>query len=87
MQRETCEFIPLTNIVPEVWKGWFFDVISDNAPFSWGDNDRTMVRADRLKEHCEDRIKPEEEEVDKDFTDLFLNLLDALGETYIDLET
>ena len=39
---ETCEFIALTEIVPEAWRNWFYEMISENAPFSWGDNNRTL---------------------------------------------
>lgn len=59
----------------------FWCLISDNAPFSWGDNNRTLVTASSLANHCQDRL---------DDRPSYLNLLQSLrelGETYVDLES
>lgn len=52
-QIETCKFIPVSSLVPENWD-WFFALISENAPFSWGDNNRTMIDVDTFLNHCDD---------------------------------
>lgn len=58
---ETCEFIPATLLVPDSWDSWFWERISEDAPFSWGDNNRTLVDMADFLDHCEDRLhdKPE----------------------------
>ena len=58
---ETVEVIPATYIVPRAWDEWFWDAISENAPFSWGDNSRSLVDplafADHVETVCVDRAE------------------------------
>lgn len=81
---ETCKFILLTVLVPNEWAKWFYGIISEDAPFSWGDNNRTLVTANRLLEHCKkcelDDLAPHEE------VDAFLEKIEKLGDTLVDLE-
>ena len=85
---ETCEFIEATSIVPREWDMWFWALISDNAPFSWGDNNRSMVTASDFRRHCADRLldAADDEDVSQGAIDSFLKRLEDLEETYIDLE-
>jgi len=76
----TCDFILASDLVPKAWSSWFWAVISDSAPFSWGDNNRTLVTASRFAEHCRNRLD------DHPRYRPFLQRLDEHGETYIDLE-
>jgi hypothetical protein len=82
-------FIELSDIVPENWRTWFYCLLSENAPFSWGDNNRTLVTAERLHDHCVDRLEDVPQEID-DVNEMdvnnFLTKLEAFGTTYIDLE-
>jgi len=55
----TYPCVPLTSLVPKQWEHWFYAVISDNAPFSWGDNDHTLVNAQFFANHCEERVLDE----------------------------
>lgn len=50
---ETCRFVPVTSIVPKNWWYWFYEAISDNAPFTWGDNNRSMVDVQTFLNHCD----------------------------------
>jgi hypothetical protein len=85
---QQCSFIAVTDLVPEDWRGWFWGLISDSAPFSWGDNNRTMVTASRFYDHCKDRLDdPEDFDITQEDVDAFLEKIEDLGETmYIDLE-
>ena len=90
-KSETCEFIPATALVPVCWEDWFWAAFSSDAPFSWGDNNRTLVTASRFVAHAKDVINqslggdnPSPEEAAE--CEAFLSALDELGETYIDLE-
>lgn len=86
---ETCKFVESSGLIPDDWFSWFWCVISDNAPFSWGDNNRSLVCACDFRSHCTDRLLDavdEQEGVTQEDIDDFLETLDALGTTYIDLE-
>ena len=77
----TCEFVSATDCVPRGWDRWFWEEISNNAPFSWGDNNRSMVTASDFARHCEECLD------DSPRVKRFLKKLHALGEMYIDLES
>lgn len=85
---KTCEFVEVSTVVPESWASWFWETISDNAPFSWGDNNRSLVCACDFRRHCEARLldAADDEEVPQRDIDIFLDKLRGLGTTYIDLE-
>lgn len=87
---ETCEFVPITSIVPESWRTWFFGAISEGAPFSWGDNNRTMVDAISFRNHADDVLELQDglskaELLEKEAFFDTLNYL-AAKNIYIDLE-
>jgi len=86
---ESCEFIPLSKALPSTPTVEFWSAISDNAPFSWGDNNRTLVTAARLLEHCRDRLEDDEPVQLTPFVvraKEWMKDLQMLGDTYIDLE-
>lgn len=80
---QTCEYIALTDIISDDL-GDCWELIAENAPFTWGDNDRTLVTASRLHDHIADMLDecPKKKAVKR-----VLAVLDALGETYVDLES
>lgn len=88
MTRETCEFIPASIVLPSGWASWFWEAFSENAPFSWGDNDITLVTAERFADHAREEVEKASRAagVTRVAWGLFLEMLGALGETYIDLE-
>lgn len=88
MKTLVIEIIEVSEIVPESWNAWFWCLISENAPFSWGDNNRSLVCACDFRRHCEDRLidASDEENVPQKEIDKFLELLDMLGAQYLDLE-
>ena len=53
---EACEYVPASELVPPEWCDWFWATVVDNAPFSWGDNNRTLVAFDDFLLHVDDRI-------------------------------
>lgn len=85
-QPEVCQFVAVTNLVPEEWRHWFFEAISTDAPFSWGDNNRTMVTRDRFLDHALKRME-EWEELTENEIEAWKERVEALPEgVYIDLE-
>lgn len=83
---QTCEFVPVSSLVPDSWGGWFYATISSDAPFSWGDNNRTMVTAERFWNHCHERLSGAGY-VNEGALQSWLKKVDRLPATlYIDLE-
>lgn len=90
-EYETAKYVPLSEIVPENWKSWFYDAIILDAPFSWGDNNRTLVDAISFGHHAHERM-----DVEESFGNAgkikgrkrFFSMLDQLekDQVYIDLE-
>lgn len=88
---ETAKYVPLSEIVPDNWKDWFYGAISQEAPFSWGDNNRTLVDAISFGHHAQEVMDMEES-----FGNIgtikgrknFFSMLDQLekDQVYIDLE-
>jgi hypothetical protein len=81
MKVQTCEFISATDVVPRSWDSDFWSTIGNNAPFSWGNNNRSMVTASSFASHCEERLD------DSPKVKRFLKKVRAFGEMYIDLES
>jgi hypothetical protein len=86
---QSCKYVCVTDIVPKEWKGWFYTAISENAPFSWGDNNRTMVDAMSFSHHVQEVIDIHDEiKINKKSLIDFYNTLGELErkQVYIDLE-
>jgi hypothetical protein len=86
LKVETCQFIRATNLVPKNWHNWFFYLFSEDAPFSWGDNNRTLITAERFYNHAKDILDSDDLQASKKNKDNFLKKIKNLGSTYIDLE-
>ncbi len=55
-----ARYVAASSIIPkEAIKADFWHIVSENAPFSWGDNAHTLVSAKRFAEHCEDAFAGE----------------------------
>jgi len=78
---QTCQFISATDLVPKSWGGFFWELISEDAPFSWGDNNRSLVTAADFADHCAARLD------DSPKVQQWLDEVRALGQRYIDLES
>ena len=85
IQKHTAEFVLVTDLVPTAWRNWFWELISEGAPFSWGDANRTLITASSFADHCEKRLL-DSEGTSASAKTKFLRAVRALGETYIDLE-
>ena len=84
--KKSVKYIELSSLVPKEWD-WFYGLISENAPFSWGDNDITLVRASRFYPHvCNALEDMADEGISQTEINLFLEMINEQGDTYIDLE-
>lgn len=86
--RHTTSYVHASDLIPDNWRGWFWECVSENAPFSWGDNNHSLITASDFARHCgicmcrvvEDTVITQER------ADAFVEFLQEFGETYIDLE-
>jgi hypothetical protein len=94
-ETQIAKFVPISDIIPKDWHGWFYDVISQDAPFSWGDNNRTLIDAISFGHHAEDVLDIEESfgnNIEEDGSikgrEEFFDILNALAKKniYVDLE-
>ena len=53
---ESCDFVPATSLIPRGWDSWFWEAISENAPFTWGDNNRSLVDFPSFMQHVTARF-------------------------------
>lgn len=97
---QVVSFVDVHDLVPDGWSGSFWGAVSENAPFSWGDNNLSLVTASAFKDHVLRTLDPAEAEVDGehllfDFMDVpvlrkefeaFIAALEALGTGYVNLE-
>lgn len=86
--RQSVDFVPISDIVPSEWKSWFYQALSTDAPFSWGDNNRTLVTASRILDFVDEWLDYYEGEdgYTEESCREFREQLENLGELYIDLE-
>lgn len=50
----SCQYIAVTDLLPKSWQPEIFEILSGDAPFSWGDNNRTLISIERFRDHIED---------------------------------
>jgi hypothetical protein len=51
LKAKTVKFVPIRELVNPAWNNWFFSLLSEDAPFSWGDNNFTLISAGRFKKY------------------------------------
>ena len=88
VQVWTCEFLCVSDLIPEAWSGWFWTRFSQDCPFSMGNLNRGLVTADRFHAHCYEVLAGavEDNEVSEEESEQFLSKVEKLGLFYIDLE-
>ncbi len=80
-------FVQVSDLVPQSWYDWFWEVIADGAPFTWGDNDYSIIAVSSFINWCERVIDPEEEGMPpKEDLDIFYRRLRSLGNLWLDME-
>ena len=57
LQIDTLKSVGVTQIIPEDWGHWIWTDLSDGAPFSWGDNNHSLVDAMSFKDHLDCILK------------------------------
>ena len=83
-KMQTLQFIAASDLIQKSL-GKFWAAVTEDAPFSFGDNNRTLITASRLADHCDDTVCYDDN-FDTDEVNKFIAELRELGDTYIDLE-
>lgn len=83
MKIKTVEYVELKSVLPRRHRCWFFEALaSTQPPFSWGDDDRSLVAAVRLQAWCEYAMPKSTQKT----LSRFYGRLRKLGSTLVDLE-
>lgn len=85
VQINTCRFVTVNDLIPDSWD-WFFEAVGEDAPFSWGDNNRSLVDVDTFYRHCELRILGEGYTADCAVRAWLKKVAAIPPDVYIDLE-
>jgi hypothetical protein len=90
LQIDTLKSVGVTQIIPEQWEDFIWTGLSDDAPFSWGDNNHSLVDAMSFKDHLESVLDFYEEDYEeiKQYRQAVIDTLSYLEaqNIYIDLE-
>jgi hypothetical protein len=87
---EEVKHVAMSQVMPEEWHSWIFYALSENAPFSWGDNNMTLIHADRFMDHLVDTLDLNDQEKNiEDFRESIIDTLKYLSANniYVDLES
>ena len=94
----TISIIEASDLIPSTLPDFWEDLSNSDTDFTWGDNNRSIITASRFKIACESAfelqefsdsdVSPYKDHNDEYLPEVkeFLNMLENLGETYIDLE-
>jgi len=81
MKAKTCEFVLASVVFEGLPEAWSALASRDNLPFSWGDNNRSLVDAETIADELQQVENSEGGQLKK-----ALARLRKLGQTYVDLE-
>ena len=87
---EEVKHVAMSQVMPDDWHSWIFCAVSENAPFSWGDNNLSLVSAERFLNHLEDVLDlHDDENTIKEHKESVIDTLNYLSNKniYIDLES
>jgi hypothetical protein len=92
LQIDTLKSVGVTQIIPEDWETWIWTDLSDDAPFSWGDNNHSLVDAVSFGDHLDSILKyKDDDDLEKTIKEHRPAIIDTLNylhanKIYIDLE-
>lgn len=90
LKVQSIPFVQAVDVVPKQWHDWFWNVIADGAPFTWGDNDYSIISMSSFINWCERCIEPyeidENSPVSTEDLNAFYTRLRSLGNLWLDME-
>ena len=92
-KQESCVFVPSSELVPDEWSSEFWGLFNEGAPFTWGDNNVTLITLQRFVDHAAAAIEKTDmpAKYQKAYDEWMSRLEDMctekLAHLYIDLES
>lgn len=91
LQIDTLKSVGVTQIIPEQWEDFIWTGLSDDAPFSWGDNNHSLVDAFSFGEHLDSVLDYYEDDYSEQIKEYRQAVFDTINyleanKIYIDLE-
>jgi hypothetical protein len=81
---KTIQIVEIGTILPKWWDGLVWEMFADKAPFTWGDNNRSLISVERFVAHLRNSLTTYPK---KEVLETFVKELENLPSgTYIDLE-
>ena len=81
MKVYSCKYVHASDVFKGLPKAWDALASRDNLPFSWGDNNHSLVDADTIATELEQLDESEAGQLAK-----AIRLLRKMGQTYVDME-
>lgn len=83
---QTVRFVEAEDIIPKGWRSWFWAALSESSTVTFGDNDHSLISAERFKDELENVLDYEEEVDPLEVEKINENLLALVNENiYISL--
>jgi hypothetical protein len=93
LQIDTLKSVGVTQIIPEEWEDWIWTSLSEGAPFTFGDNNHSLVDAMSFKDHLKDTLSCHYDDTELQDTIVehkqsILDILDYLeaNQIFVDME-
>ena len=91
LQIDTFKSVGVTQIIPEQWEHFIWTTLSDDAPFSWGDNNHSLVDAFSFGDHLDSVLDYHQDDYEDDIKEYRQAVFDTINyleanKIYIDLE-
>ena len=85
--QSTVKYVDATELVPKEWEDWFWSDFSSDCPFSFGDNNVTLITVERFLDRCTD-VLVGNDDITREEKDDFLMKLEQMDQnSYINLES
>jgi hypothetical protein len=87
--RHTCEYVFANDLLPVEHAQFIWEAISDGASCSWGDNNHSMITADRFADMIDDWSNEIVRDcfITRRALTALIKRIRALGTTYVELES
>ena len=91
LQIDTLKSVGVSQIIPEQWQDFIWTGLSDDAPFSWGDNNHSLVDAFSFGDHLDSVLDYYEDDYSEQIKEYRPAVFDTINylesnKIYIDLE-
>jgi hypothetical protein len=61
LKIQSVRFVDASDIIPKDWGSWFWAALSESSTVTFGDNDHSLISAERFRDELENVLDFEEE--------------------------